>query len=98
MTGDPYQAILLLSLGAGILYATVGAYWASTIDLSHRHSGALSGLMNMGANLGGVVSPTLTPFIGEAWGWPAALTVAALVAVLGGLLWIGVTFDERSAD
>jgi ACS family glucarate transporter-like MFS transporter len=93
-TGDPYRAILLLSLGAGILYATVGAYWASTIDLSHRHSGALSGLMNMGANLGGVVSPTLTPLIGEAWGWPTALTVAAIVAVLGALLWIGVTFDE----
>jgi ACS family glucarate transporter-like MFS transporter len=95
MTGDPYRAILLLSLGAGILYATVGAYWASTIDLSHRHSGTLSGLMNMGGNLGGVVSPTLTPFIGEAWGWPAALAVAAGVAVLGGLLWIGVTFDEQ---
>jgi MFS transporter, ACS family, glucarate transporter len=98
MTGDPYRAILLLSLGAGILYATVGAYWASTIDLSHRHSGALSGLMNMGGNLGGVVSPTLTPLIGEAWGWPAALTVAAGVAILGGLLWMGVTFGERSAD
>lgn len=94
MTSDPYRAILLLSLGAGILYATVGAYWTSTIDLSHRHSGALSGLMNMGGNLGGVVSPTLTPFIGETWGWPAALTVAAGVALLGGLLWIGVTFDE----
>jgi ACS family glucarate transporter-like MFS transporter len=96
LAAEPDRAILLLSLGAGVLYATVGAYWASTIDLSHRHSGALSGLMNMGANLGGVVSPTLTPMIGEAWGWPAALTVAALVAVLGGLLWIGVTFDERS--
>ena len=97
LTGDPYRAILLLSLGAGILYATAGAYWASTIDLSHRHSGALSGLMNMGANLGGVVSPTLTPLIGEAWGWPAALTVAAGAAVLSGLLWIGVTFDDRNA-
>jgi MFS transporter, ACS family, glucarate transporter len=94
MADDPYAAVILLSLGAGILYATVGAYWAGTIDLSHRHSGALSGLMNTGANLGGVVSPTLTPIIGEAWGWPAALTVAALVAVLGGLLWIGVTFDD----
>jgi ACS family glucarate transporter-like MFS transporter len=94
VTGDPYRAIFLLSLGAGILYATVGAYWASSIDLSHRHSGALSGLMNMGGNLGGVVSPTLTPLIGNAWGWPAALAVAAGVAVLGGLLWLGVTFED----
>ena len=97
VAGDPYRAILLLSLGAGILYATVGAFWASSIDLSHRHSGALSGLMNMGANLGGVVSPTLTPLIGDTWGWSAALAVAAGVAVLGGVLWLGVTFDESRA-
>jgi ACS family glucarate transporter-like MFS transporter len=94
MARDPYAAIVLLSLGAGILYSTVGAYWASTIDLSHRHSGALSGLMNMGANLGGTLSPTLTPMIGEAWGWPAALTVAAAAAFLGSLLWLGVEYDE----
>ncbi|HET6465169.1 MAG TPA: MFS transporter [Nitrospiria bacterium] len=94
MAREPYTAIVLLSLGAGILYATVGAYWASTIDLSHEHSGALSGLMNMGANLGGTLSPTLTPLIGEAWGWPAALTVAAGVALLGSLLWLGVKYDH----
>jgi ACS family glucarate transporter-like MFS transporter len=96
MADDPYAAIILLSLGAGILYATAGAYWASTIDLSPHHAGALSGLMNMGANLGGVVSPTLTPLIGEAWGWPAALTVAAGAAVLGGLLWLGVRFENEN--
>ena len=95
MAREPYTAIILLSLGAGILYATVGAYWASTIDLSHEHSGTLSGLMNMGANLGGTLSPTLTPLIGEAWGWPAALTVAAGVAFLGSLLWLGVKFDHH---
>jgi ACS family glucarate transporter-like MFS transporter len=90
----PYTAVLMLSLGAGILYATVGAYWASTIDFSHKHSGTLSGLMNMGANLGGTISPTLTPFIGEKLGWPAALTVAAAVAFLGSVLWFGVRFDK----
>jgi len=98
IANDPYMAILLLSLGAGILYATVGAYWASTIDLSHEHSGSLSGLMNMGGNLGGTISPTLTPFIGERWGWPVALTVAAAVAVIGALLWLGVRFDQREHD
>ena len=58
------MAIVMLSLGAGFLYFTVGAYWSSTTDLSKPYAGTLSGIMNTGANLGGTLSPTLTP------GWP----------------------------
>lgn len=83
-------AILLLSLGAGLLYFTVGAYWSSTVDLSKTHAGTLSGLMNTGANLGGSVSPTLTPWLADQAGWPAALAVAAMIAFLGSLMWIRI--------
>ena len=86
-TESPYAAIALLSLGAGWLYFPVGAYWSSTVDISKRHAGTLSGLMNTGANLGGVVSPTLTPWLAEQAGWPVALGFTACVALTGGLLW-----------
>jgi ACS family glucarate transporter-like MFS transporter len=86
-TDSPYAAIALLSCGAGWLYFPVGAYWSSTVDLSKRHAGALSGLMNTGANLGGVLSPTLTPWLAEQIGWSGALGVAACVALAGGLMW-----------
>ena len=86
-TESPSAAIALLSLGAGWLYFPVGAYWASTVDISKRHAGTLSGLMNTGANLGGVLSPTLTPWLAEQAGWSVALGFAACVALTGGLLW-----------
>jgi len=86
-TESPYAAIALLSLGAGWLYFPVGAYWSSTVDISKRHAGTLSGLMNTGANLGGVISPTLTPWLAEQIGWSAALGFAACVALVGGLMW-----------
>ncbi|MGH7231508.1 MAG: MFS transporter [Nitrospiraceae bacterium] len=86
----PWLAISLLSLGAGWLYFTVGAYWASTVDLSKAHAGALSGLMNTGANLGGSLSPTLTPWLAEHFGWPAALAAAAIIALIGGLMWVRI--------
>jgi ACS family glucarate transporter-like MFS transporter len=83
-------ALAALSLGAGWLYFTIGAYWSSTSDLSRAHAGSLSGLMNTGANIGGAISPTVTPWIAEHWGWPASLATAALLAFIGGMLWLNI--------
>jgi ACS family glucarate transporter-like MFS transporter len=84
----PFLAISLLSLGAGWLYFTVGAFWSSTSDLSKAHAGTLSGIMNTGANLGGTLSPTLTPWLAHEFGWTGSLSVAAIIAFLGGLCWV----------
>jgi MFS transporter, ACS family, glucarate transporter len=87
---SPFLAIASLSLGAGCLYFAVGAYWASTSDLSQSHAGTLSGLMNTGANLGGAISPALTPWIAAHWGWPVSLATAALIALAGGIMWLKI--------
>jgi ACS family glucarate transporter-like MFS transporter len=87
---SPFLAIGSLSLGAGWLYFSVGAYWASTTDLSKTHAGTLSGLMNTGANIGGAISPTLTPWLANHWGWPVSLGVAAAIAIVGGLIWLTI--------
>ena len=84
----PYVAIGFLSLGAGWLYFTVGPFWSSTTDLSKPYAGTLSGLMNTGANLGGTLSPTLTPWIADSYGWPLALGLAAVMAFIGSLCWL----------
>jgi MFS transporter, ACS family, glucarate transporter len=95
---SPYLAIASLSLGAGWLYFTIGAYWSSISDLSPTHAGSLSGLMNMGANLGGAVSPTLTPWIAQQWGWSVSLGVAAFMALLGGFMWLRINPEERLTE
>jgi ACS family glucarate transporter-like MFS transporter len=90
LSDGPWPAIGLLSLGAGFLYFAVAAYWNSTVDLSKRYAGTLSGLMNTGANIGGSLSPTLTPWLAEHLGWAAALGTAAAVALLGGMMWLKI--------
>lgn len=87
---SPYLAIASLSLGAGWLYFTVGAYWSSASDFSPTHAGSLSGLMNMGANLGGAISPMLTPWLAQQWGWGASLGLAASISLLGGIMWLRI--------
>ena len=87
-------AIVLLSLGAGWLYFTVGAYWSCTSDLSKTHAGTLSGVMNTGANIGGSLSPVVTPWLAAQAGWAAALGVAAAIALIGGLMWVRIRPDD----
>ena len=92
-----FVAVASLSLGAGCLYFAVGAYWASTSDLSKAHAGILSGLMNTGANVGGALSPSLTPWMAAEWGWPVALAAAGAIAVVGAALWLKIDLDGREA-
>ena len=65
-----------------------------TTDLSKTHAGTLSGVMNMGANVGGVISPSLAPWFPDHWGWTASLLVAALIALCGGVMWMKIDASE----
>jgi ACS family glucarate transporter-like MFS transporter len=97
VTADPYLSVIFLSLGEGALFLSVAAYWATTIDLAKPYAGAVSGLMNMGGNLAGTVSPTLTPYLAQNFGWNSALYVAAALAFLGAFFWLGI-HPERVID
>jgi len=51
-------------------------------------------LMNMIGQIGGATTATLTPIIGDAFGWTASFLVAAGLAVLGSIAWLLVKPDE----
>jgi len=51
-------------------------------------SGSVSGFMNMGAQLGGAVTASLTPYIALHFGWTASFLVAALLSFFGSLAWL----------
>ncbi len=50
--------------------------------------------MNTGANIGGTISPTLTPLIAQSLGWQHAINFSALMAFLGALLILGCAKRE----
>ncbi len=90
MAGQPAVAVIFLSLSAGWLYFAVGAYWATPVALSQEHAGLLSGLMNTGANLAGVMAATMTPWIAAHAGWTTAFGVAAVIILAGASMWIKI--------
>ena len=80
-------AIVGLSVGAGAIYFALSAHWATTIDISRVHAGTVSGVMNWGGNMGGMVSPILTPVLVKMWGWQPALDLAGGIILVGALTW-----------
>ena len=90
-TGNAVVAAVCLALATALVLCVEGPFWATMTELAGRKSGAAGGVMNMGSNLGGLVSPALTPVLAKAIGWENALLVAAALSVVGGLLWLGVT-------
>jgi ACS family glucarate transporter-like MFS transporter len=83
-------ASLILAGGAGALYLAQSSYWAVSADIAGERSGIVSGVMNMGCQIGGAVTASLTPWLAGAFGWNSAFLFAALLAICGGLLWLPV--------
>ena len=84
---NPYVAVCVLSLGAGFNAFSTVSFWAVTIDITREYAGSLSGLMNMAGNISGAISPTLTPYLAERFGWITAIDAAALAIGSAGLVW-----------
>jgi ACS family glucarate transporter-like MFS transporter len=80
-------AALVLASGAGALYFAQSTYWSLSADIGGSSAGLVSGVMNMGSQLGGVVVSSVTPIIAQSLGWTASFSTAAMVALLGAVLW-----------
>jgi ACS family glucarate transporter-like MFS transporter len=89
-TSSAVLAALSLALATALVLSVEGPFWATMLRVSGGRSGTAGGIMNMGSNVGGLVSPALTPVLAAAIGWENALHVAAALAVAGAALWLGV--------
>ncbi len=88
-------ASLVLAGGAGSLYLAQSSFWSVSADIGGRSAGTVSGVMNMGAQLGGALTASLTPAIALRMGWNTSFLVAAALAASGALAWLVI--DRKSA-
>ncbi|MBU3077542.1 MFS transporter [Sphingomonas quercus] len=87
MVDNAPLAVVILAGGAGAIYLSQSSFWSVTADISGEHSGVVSGFMNMGCQIGGAVTSTLTPIIAAQFGWTAAFLAGAAVVLAGVLAW-----------
>ena len=87
-----------LAAGVGALYISQSSYWSVTADIGGRNAGVVSSIMNTGAQVGGAVTTTLTPWLAGRFGWSAGFFAAALFAFAGAFAWLGVNPEVQLSD
>ena len=90
-----WLAVACLTTCTVLVIGTEGPFWATLNQVAGGHGGLAGGIMNFGSNLGGLISPVATPWLAARIGWTGALSVAAALAALAGLLWMGVVARDQ---
>lgn len=86
-TQSAYLAAVCMALATALVLSVEGPFWATMTAVAGARKGAGGGVMNMGSNIGGLISPALTPVLAASIGWEAALMVSAALAMVAALLW-----------
>jgi len=94
---SPQLAGVILAGGAGALYLSQSSFWSVSVDIAGQSSGVFSSMVNMGGQIGGAVTASLTPWIAQRFGWTTSFAISAVLAVFGAICWLTV-HPERPLD
>lgn len=94
---SPQLAGVILAGGAGALYISQSSFWSVSADIAGRSSGVFSSMVNMGAQIGGAVTASLTPWVAQRYGWTMSFAIAAVLALMGAALWM-IVHPERPLE
>ena len=87
VTENAYTAVWCLTAAMFFLECTIGPSWAVPMDVGAKHSGTVSGMMNMAGNIGGALSPIVFGYLAQIGNWQAPFIVAACLLVGGCAVW-----------
>lgn len=76
-----------MAISMGATGMVEGVFWTTATDIGGRSRGLTGAFMNTGGNVGGLMSPVLTPIMAEQIGWPGSIAVACVISGIGGLVW-----------
>jgi sugar phosphate permease len=86
-TTNPYTAVYCLTAAMFFLETIIGPSWAVPMDIGGEYSGTVSGMMNMGGQIGGALSPTVFGILVARGSWIAPFVIAACLLFLGAGIW-----------
>lgn len=102
LVADKYESVLLITISmCGLGIAAPNAWTLTQAVCSKRIVGTVSGMQNLGGNVGGILAPTVTGYIArETHSFALALSLTGGVLILGAiayLVMVGPQVDDPRA-
>ena len=96
LSGNPNMAVYFLTAAMFFLEMTIGPAWAVPMDVGGEFSGTVSGMMNMGGQFVGALSPTVFGLLVSKGAWVAPFGVSAGLLFIGAAIWAFWIDPEQS--
>jgi cyanate permease len=91
MVSDGRLAGLLIAIGGAASMFSLGAAWATAIELGGRSSAMLSAVMNTSGQLGGMLSPIILAYIVDRFAnWTLPLHILSGLYLVASLSWLAI--------
>lgn len=84
---DPHWVLAMFSLAMGSAGLSEGPFWTTVVAVGGRSGGLAAAIMNTGGNLGGAISPVVTPLLAAHLGWQGGMAVASAFCIVAALCW-----------
>ena len=92
----PTTAVYCLTSAMFFLEMIIGPAWAVPMDIGGEFSGTVSGMMNMGGQIVGALSPTVFGLLVSNGSWVAPFVVSAGLLFVGAAIWAFWIDPEQS--
>jgi ACS family glucarate transporter-like MFS transporter len=87
---NPYLAVGVLAACFGFVELTEGSFWGGAMTVGRGDTMAVSGYMNTGGNMGGIIGIPIVAYLSGHHEWHAAFLIGAGFAVVSAAAWLGI--------
>lgn len=85
---NAYLAVAALALCFALVEFNEGPYWAAVMNIARGDTMSASGLLNTGANIGGLVATPIVAYLSGQHAWSVAFVIGSAFAFVGAAAWL----------
>jgi ACS family glucarate transporter-like MFS transporter len=91
---NPYFAVAGLALCFAAVELNEGAYWGAAMTVGRGDTMAVSGVMNTGGNLGGIIGIPIVGYLSGEHLWHAAFVLGAAFSCVCAVAWLWIEVEQ----